>query len=550
MAKENDLSGDLFPPLNQVLARAGSGLMKPMEGAPPQDIAMEQAVLGALMLERSAIAHVRDILRPDSFYRDGHRRIYEAILALDSRSAPIDILTVKNELVTMDAAELAGGAHYLSELTSKVASAANIAYHARVIVQKQLARTMMAICQKGLMLSGDESQDVFMVLDQLQADLLNVGKIGLQGKGLMGMSQIIQSVADHMVKVESLPNGKLMGIPSRFHQLNNYTGGWQRQDFIIVGARPSMGKTSWMLDQALFTAMQGLPVAIYSLEMGLVSIGMRMACRIAEVDSMKFRNRTNSQEEMEALQRAFGILAKLPIYIDETSGLSITQFRTRTRTLHEELRDNHRGKDKSKAGLALVLVDYIQMMQGDSTKQKFNRNEELGTVSRGMKETAKELDIPVIALSQLSRDSAKDGKSGKPPSIEGLRDSGNIEQDADMIMFLHRPEYYGIRTTDDGFSTAGLVQQIIAKQRNGPIGIAKARMSLVLQIWTEWDEWGGQTMQSGPELFDTPKTITEGKQPAPRVSKQGKVRRMTDEERGLDEGPPPPDEQQRKDVPF
>lgn len=434
------------------------GLMTQMGKIPPQALDVEQAVLGALLLEKNALHRISDLLRPEMFYDDRHKVVFESILRLFQTSAPIDILTVKDDLRKNGTLEQAGGAFFLAELTAKVASAANIEYHARVIAEKYILRELIRISDGVIRDAYDETTDVFDLLDKAEQSLFEVSETHLR-RNYMGMPELVMKTLERLEELKGKGEG-ITGISSGFTELDKLTSGWQRTDLVIVAARPAMGKTAFTLTVARNAAVgRGVPVAFFSLEMAGVQLTQRLICSEAELDAQKVRTGKLENYEWQQLISRVGGLSNAPIYIDDTPGISIMDLRAKCRRL------------KAEKGIQMVIIDYLQLMTGSSAKGG-NREQEIAGISRSLKEIAKELDVCVIALSQLSR--AVETRGGdKKPMLSDLRESGSIEQDADMVIALYRPDYYGFETDEEGKSTKGVAEVIILKQRNGPTGTAK-----------------------------------------------------------------------------
>lgn len=421
---------------------------------PPQAIEMEQAVLGALLLEKEALNRVVDVVRPPMFYKEAHQIIYEGVNELFQNSEPIDILTVKNWLSLNGKLEVVGGVYYLTELTSKVASAANIEYHARVIAQKYLLREMIKIGDEVVHKAYDETTDVFDLLDDTEKNLFELSETNLR-RNYMAMTDLVHSTLKRLEGLQGQEGG-VTGVPTGFTMMDAMTSGFQPSDLIIIAARPAMGKTAFTLSAMRNAAVRfGVPCAFFSLEMAATQLVQRLLCGEAEIDAQKVRTGRLERYEWEQLTTRIGSLSKAPIYIDDTPGLSIMDLRAKARRL------------KAEKNIGMIMIDYLQLMTGSA--KAGSREQEIAGISRSLKELAKEIDVPIIALSQLSR--AVETRGGdKKPMLSDLRESGSIEQDADMVMFLYRPEYYGLTTYEDGTSTQGVAEVIIAKQRNGPVG--------------------------------------------------------------------------------
>ncbi len=430
---------------------------------PPQAVELEEAVLGALMLEKDALTNVIDILKVESFYKDSHKVIFQAILDLFTESQPIDLLTVTSQLRRNGALEIAGGAFYVTELTSKVASAANIEYHARIITEQSIKRELIKISGEIQKEAFEDTTDVFELLDKMEQSLFEISEKNIR-KNYSDMRSIMREA---IIELEARKNQKdgLTGVPSGFTALDRVTSGWQKSDLVIIAARPAMGKTAFVLSVLRNAAVDhNRPVAIFSLEMSSVQLVNRLISSEAELDSEKIKKGSLADHEWAQLVHKTAKLSKAPLFVDDTPALSILELRAKCRKL------------KAQHDIQMVVVDYLQLMSGDSKSggQGGNREQEIASISRALKKIAKELAIPVIALSQLSR--AVETRGGdKRPQLSDLRESGAIEQDADMVMFLYRPEYYGITEDEGGASTAGVGEVIIAKHRNGSLENVKLR---------------------------------------------------------------------------
>ena len=430
---------------------------------PPQAVDLEEAVLGALMLEKDALTNVIDILKEESFYKDSHQAIYRAILDLFTESQPIDLLTVTSQLRRNGTLEIAGGAFYVTELTSKVASAANIEYHARIITEQSIKREMIRIASDIQRDAYEETTDVFELLDKMEQNLFEISEKNIR-KNYSDMKSIMREA---ILELESKKDQKdgLTGVPSGLTALDRVTSGWQKSDLVIIAARPAMGKTAFVLSVLRNAAVDhNRPVAIFSLEMSSVQLVNRLISSEAELDSEKIKKGTLAEHEWAQLVHKTAKLSKAPLFVDDTPALSILELRAKCRKL------------KAQHDIQMIVIDYLQLMSGDTSKGggAGNREQEIASISRALKKIAKELEVPVIALSQLSR--AVETRGGdKRPQLSDLRESGAIEQDADMVMFLYRPEYYGITEDEDHNSTQGVGEVIIAKHRNGSLDNVKLR---------------------------------------------------------------------------
>tara|TARA_B110000459_G_C16619909_1_gene501006 strand:- start:1742 stop:3253 length:1512 start_codon:yes stop_codon:yes gene_type:complete len=421
----------------------------------PQAIDLEEAVLGAMMLEQSAVNAVIDVLSPDSFYKPSHSKIFDIIQNLFNDSEPIDLLTVTAALKKSGDLELVGGAFTIANLTTRVASTANVEFHARIISQKHIQRELIRVSSNIIEKAFDEKTDVFDLLDEAESGLFEVAEGNIR-KSYETMSSVVKKAIDNIDKARS-QDGGVSGVPSGFADLDKLTGGWQRSDMIVLAARPGMGKTAFVLTMARNVAVdQGIPVAVFSLEMSSVQLVQRLIAAETGISSDKFRKGTLEDHEYQQLHDRIGKLSKSPLFIDDTPGLNVFELRAKCRRL------------KSTHGIDLVVIDYLQLMSANS-KNSGNREQEISSISRSIKSIAKELDIPVIALSQLSRMVETRG-GDKRPMLSDLRESGAIEQDADIVSFIYRPEYYGFTDHEEGLDTNGLAEFIIAKHRNGGLG--------------------------------------------------------------------------------
>lgn len=427
-----------------------------MGKVPPQAIELEEAVLGALMLERNALTEVIEILQPEAFYKEAHQAIYRAILALFNKSEPVDLLTVVNQLRSQGELELAGGAAYITFLTTKVNSAANIVYHARIIAEQYMKREMISIAGRVLQEAFEDTTDVFELIDKTENAIFSLAEINIR-RNYQDMRSIMGNALRELEAKKSHKDG-LTGVPSGFTALDRITSGWQKSDLIILAARPGMGKTAFVLSALRNAAVDfGKPVAIFSLEMSSVQLVNRLISAEAELESQKLKTGRLADYEWEQIVHKTARLSAAPIFIDDTPALTVLELRAKARRL------------KSQHDIQLLIIDYLQLMSGENGKNASgNREQEIASISRALKQLAKELDIPVIALSQLSR--AVETRGGdKRPQLSDLRESGAIEQDADMVIFLYRPEYYGITEDADGRPTKDLGEVIIAKNRNGSL---------------------------------------------------------------------------------
>ncbi|MFA5971050.1 MAG: replicative DNA helicase [Lentimicrobiaceae bacterium] len=424
---------------------------------PPQATDLEEAVLGALMLEKDAVAAVIDMLVPAVFYKESHQAIFEAITMLFHNNEPVDILTVTNALRSTGKLELAGGPFYITQLTSRIASSANIEFHVGILKQKFLQRELIKISTDTIRKSFEDSTDVFDLLDETESSLFSISENNLRKKAQL-MPELVHKVLNQIDNARK-NDGVSSGVPSGFIDLDKITGGWQRSDLIIVAARPGMGKTAFVLSMARNIAIESKKaVAFFSLEMTADQLVARLIASEAELSASNLRRGQLQNFEWEQLNSRISKLITAPIYIDDTPSLSLFELRAKCRRL------------KAQYDIDMVVIDYIQLMTaGGDRKGGGNREQEISAISRSLKSLAKELNIPVIALSQLNRsvETRSTAQGSKKPQLSDLRESGAIEQDADLVLFIYRPEYYKIMEDEDGNSTEGKAQIIIAKHRNG-----------------------------------------------------------------------------------
>jgi replicative DNA helicase len=465
---------------------------------PPQALELEEAVLGALMIEKDALNSVIDILKPDSFYKEAHQKIYNAIITLFTNSEPIDLLTVTTQLRQLGTLEVVGGAQYVTSLTTKINSAANIEYHARVVAQSAMKREMITVASKILQDAFEDTIDVFNLLDTVEQSLFKISESNIR-KNYADMSTLMNEALKELERRREQKDG-LTGVPSGFTQLDRLTSGWQPTELIILAARPAMGKTAFVVSSLRNAAVDfGMPVAIFSLEMSAVQLVNRMISAEAELDSEKLKKGNLAPHEWTQLHQRIDRLMRAPIFIDDTPALSILELRAKCRRL------------KQQHDIQMVVIDYLQLMQGDGGKGGGNREQEIASISRALKNLAKELNVPVIALSQLSR--AVETRGGdKRPQLSDLRESGSIEQDADMVAFLYRPEYYGFTQDEAGNSVQGIGEVIVAKNRSGSLDTIQLRFIGKYTKFTDLD--GYYSANSGnnaplntgsiPASFDTP----------------------------------------------
>lgn len=440
---------------------------------PPQALDLEESVLGALLLEKDALTAVIDVLRPESFYKPAHREIYSAIVQLFNAAEPVDLRTVVNQLRKNGRLSDVGGAHYVMGLTTRVASAANIEFHARAIVEYAIKRMLIAVATEIQKSAYEDTKDIFELLDHTEQALFEVTDTNIR-KSYSDMGSLLNT-AMQAIETKRKHEDGLTGVPSGFPDLDRITAGWQKAELTIVAARPGMGKTAFMLSVLRNAAVDHqCPAAIFSLEMSSLQLVNRLIAAEAELPGEKIKKGTLADYEWEQLVHKTDALSDAPIYIDDTPALSIFELRAKCRRL------------KAKHDIQIIAVDYLQLMSGDSIRGAGNREQEIASISRSLKSIAKELDVPILVGSQLSR--AVETRGGtKRPQLSDLRESGSIEQDADMVLFLYRPEYYGITEDESGQDTKGVAEVIVAKHRNGSLDTVPLKFS---GQYTKFSEFG------------------------------------------------------------
>jgi replicative DNA helicase len=456
---------------------------------PPQSKELEEAVLGAIMLEKSAFDTVVEILKPECFYVDANQRIFRAMMSLAQQSMPIDLLTVVEELRTKGELDIIGGPYYVSKLTNSVVSSANIEAHSRIILQKFIQRELIRISSEVIGDAYEDSTDVFDLLDEAESKLFEITNNHLR-KNFDSIDVVIMKT---IKRIDDMRNRQedITGVPSGYPSLDRVTYGWQNSDLIILAARPSVGKTAFALNLARNAALhpsKPTPVAVFSLEMSSSQLVQRILSAESEIWLEKIARGKMEEHEMQQLyKKGIQRLSQAPIFIDDTAALNIFELRAKCRRL------------KSKHGVGLIIIDYLQLMSGSSENRNTNREQEISTISRNLKGLAKELQVPIIALSQLSREVEKRKEGNKIPQLSDLRESGAIEQDADMVMFLYRPEYYDITANEFGESNKGETHVRIAKHRNGSLENIKLKALLHIQKFVEAEEgdFNGLGLSSG-----------------------------------------------------
>ena len=449
---------------------------------PPQAKDLEEAVLGAIMLEKSAFDTVVEILKPECFYVEAHQRIFRSMQSLTNRSQPIDILTVAEELKTKEELEMVGGAYYVTKLTNAVVSSANIEAHSRIILQKFIQRELIRISGEIIGDAYEDSTDVFDLLDDAESKLFEITNNHLK-RNFASIDSILVKTYQRIVDLKERDED-ITGVTSGFPKLDHLTYGWQNTDLIILAARPAVGKTAFALNLARNAAMhpdksKRKGVAFFSLEMSAGQLVQRILSAESEIWLEKIARGNLKDFELKQLyERGVKPLSDAKLFIDDTPALNIFELRAKCRRL------------KNKYDIGLIIIDYLQLMSGTGENRSSNREQEISNISRNLKALAKELNVPIIALSQLSRavETRSPGKEGvKIPQLSDLRESGAIEQDADMVMFLYRPDYYEIETNADGENIKGLTEVRVAKHRNGALDTIKLKGLLHIQKFIEWD---------------------------------------------------------------
>jgi replicative DNA helicase len=446
---------------------------------PPQAKDLEEAVLGAMMLEKGAFDTVIEILKPECFYVDAHQRIFRAMTSLANKSQPIDMLTVVEELRFKEELDMVGGPYYVTKLTNAVVSSANIDAHARIILQKFIQRELIRISGEIIGDAYEDSTDVFDLLDQAESKIYEVTSNHLKNNYESIDSVLVKTIQ----RIEDLRhrNEDITGVPSGFPSLDRVTYGWQNTDLIILAARPAVGKTALALNLARNAALhptKPTPVAVFSLEMSAGQLVQRILSAESEIWLEKISRGKMEEHEMKQLyQKGIQRLAQAPIFVDDTAALNIFELRAKCRRL------------KNLNNIGMIIIDYLQLMSGTGENRNGNREQEISTISRGLKALAKELQVPIIALSQLSREVEKRKDGNKMPQLSDLRESGAIEQDADMVCFIYRPEYYDVTQNEMGESNRGETHIRIAKHRNGTLETIKLRAMLHIQKFVD-DEGG------------------------------------------------------------
>lgn len=425
----------------------------PVVKVPPNDVEAEQAVLGSMLTDKDAVISAIEVLKKEDFYREDNKAIFEAMISLYNRPEPIDIITVKDELLSIGKFDVVGGLEYLADLPEKVPTTANVEKYIKIVEEKSILRNLIKTSNELITLGYDETQEVNSVMDQAEKKVFDL----MQNRNQTGYSQIKDVLVDSFAQLERLYNQKegITGVPSGFADLDLRTAGFHNSELIILAARPAMGKTSFALNIATNAATKSdIPVLIFSLEMSKEQLVNRILCSEAMVDSNKLKTGKIEENDWIKIVEALGPLSETEMYIDDTAGISITEIRAKARKL------------KLEKNIGLIIIDYLQLIQGSGNRRNGSREQEISEISRSLKILAKELDVPVIALSQLSR--AAEQRSEHRPMLSDLRESGSIEQDADIVMFLYRDDYY-----NEESESKNIAEVIIAKNRTGSVGTAE-----------------------------------------------------------------------------
>ncbi|MFY9176999.1 MAG: replicative DNA helicase [Caldicoprobacterales bacterium] len=423
-------------------------MMETLSRMPPHNMEAEQSVLGCMLLDKESVATATDFLDSDDFYADAHKEIFDSMVEIYDRGEPVDLVTVTEQLRQRGTLEAVGGVVYLSDLSMTVPSTANIKYYVDIVEEKAILRRLIAACNDIIKQSYEAREEIDLIIDHAEKSIFEI----TQRNTVSDFEPIKTVLLDTYAKIEEMSKnkGKIIGVPTGFHDFDQKTSGLQPSDFVLIAARPSMGKTSFVLNVAQYAAIRAnVPVAIFSLEMSKEQLVQRMLSAEANVELQKIRTGDLSEEEWIKLVEAAGPLSQAPIYIDDTPGISVMEMRSKARRL------------KLEKGLGMIVIDYLQLMSGRGRAE--NRQQEISEISRSLKALARELSVPVVTLSQLSR--APEARTDHRPMLSDLRESGAIEQDADLVAFLYRDEYYNPDT-----EKKNIAEVIIAKQRNGPTG--------------------------------------------------------------------------------
>ena len=477
----------------------------------PQNLEMEAAVLGALMVDQDAYSMVSDLLKPESFYDRRNQLIFQAVQSLSLDQKPVDIMTVIDRLESLGTLEDAGGPAYVMQINSQISSSAHLEYHAKIVAQKYLARQLITLSSYIQTQAFDTTNDVADLMQEAEGKLYAISQTNLR-KDYTQINPVISQVYETLRKAAATEGG-MSGLPSGFEKLDKITNGWQNSDLVIIAARPAMGKTAFVISMVRNIAVdRKLPVALFSLEMSNQQLVTRLIVNVCQIESEKLRSGQLVEYEWSQLDTGIRRLEDAPIYLDDTPQLSIFELRTKARRMVRE------------HGVRCIMIDYLQLMNASGMNVN-SRQEEVASISRSLKALAKELNIPVIALSQLNRGvEGREGLEGKRPMLSDLRESGSIEQDADIVCFIHRPEYYGFRQDDKSNSLVGVAEFIIAKHRNGSIGDVRLRFRDRFAQFLDDDQRiplpGETILDSNSGQFSSPPMTLEEAEQTQRLAEQ------------------------------
>ena len=448
---------------------------------PPQALKVEQAVLGALLSERRAVVAVIDLLQISLFYYKNHQDIYKAIIELAQEEEPVDMLTVSERLRRHKKLKEVGGNAYLAKLSTQVSSSVHVETHVRLLIEYSVRRSLIELAVQIRQSATAGKEDALELLDTFEQKLFDIGKNHLKGE-YISLEKALSDLLGRLKDPQQKKKGALTGVPSGFVSLDRITGGWQKGDLIIVAARPAMGKTAFVTNMLRNAALDfDMPVGFFSLEMSSRQLAERLISSEAGIESHVFRKGTLTGDDMQRLASdEVQKLLKSSIYIDDTAALNIMELRAKARRLC------------AKHQVQLIIVDYLQLMRGEEKRSQSNREQEIASISRTLKSMAKELDVPVIAVSQINR--AVESRQNRRPMLSDLRESGAIEQDADMVLLLYRPEYYDINEDEEGNSTKGLTEVIVAKHRNGPVGSIRLHFA---EEYTRFEDMSSTLVEDG-----------------------------------------------------
>lgn len=493
----------------------------------PQVPEVEEAVLGAIMLDKEALNTVSEVLRPECFYREENQKVFSAVMDLFSEGQPVDVLTVADKLKEKNDFQWVGGARFLARLASRISSAAHVEIHARIVLEHYLKREIISVSNTAIKEAYEDQTDVFELLDRTETSIFQIAEKNI-GRNVVDMKSLLKRSIEALKEKKNSEDG-ITGVPSGLIELDRTTGGWQNSDLIILAARPGMGKTAFVLTAARNAAVQfKKPVAVFSLEMPAEQLVNRLISAETGLPGDKLRKGNLADHEWLQLHNLVTNLANAPLFIDDTPAITPVQLRAKCRRL------------KQQHDIGLIVIDYLQLMNVEGLRGG-TRTEEVSLISRSLKALAKELNIPVIALSQLSR-SVETRGGIKRPLLSDLRESGAIEQDADLVAFLYRPEYYQLKEYDvDGRSTEGLVEFILAKHRNGDVGTVLLRFLPRNTRFVDYDQNFVDTA-SGYVDASLPDQIS-----GDRIKMGSKLNATMPDAGFMDIDPPPPD---KGDVPF